>query len=114
MDIGGILYELDGIEKEIVRLRKKLSGLNSRKKELTTKVIDIMKENGDETTKYNGKTYTLEQKPRHTRKPIKQKMTDVISILEEQGIERHEAEDIYHHITDAMKGPEKVVYTLKK
>lgn len=114
MDVGSMLYEIDEIDKELVRLRKVMRELGDRKKQLTTKTIDTLKEKGETEYTHNGKKYMLEERVTHVRKTDKKKRQDAISILQEEGYETHEAEEMYEKITGALKGPETNIVTLKK
>ncbi len=114
MDAGSILYEVDGIDKELSRLRKKMNELTKRKKELMVQAIDYMQESGETTIEHRGKTYVLEERSRHVRKNDKKKREDTMLILQEEGFDGVEAEEIYTKITDALRGPETRVYALKK
>ena len=114
MDFGSILYEIDGIDKELARLRKKTSELNKRKKDLMTQAIEDMKESGETSVVHKGKTYTLEERPKHGRKTDKKKREDTLSILADEGFNGEEAEEMYNKLTGAMKGPETVIYKLAK
>lgn len=114
MDIGAIFYEIDSIDKELVRLRKKTSELNKRKKALVTNIIESLQDSGENTVTHKGKTYTLEERQRFGRKPDKKKREDALSILADGGFHGEDADEIYNKLTEALKGPEIVSYTLKK
>ena len=114
MDTGSLLYEIDNIDVEVSRLRKEMKKLNDRKKELMTQAIENMKNNGEETITHRGKTYVLQERLKHTRKPDKKKKEDAMLILQDEGFHGTEAEEMYNKITDALKGPEKTTYTLAK
>lgn len=114
MNIGSVLYEIQELDKELKRLRKKTTELNKRKKDLMNKAIESARKTGDTSVTFKGQTYTIEERSRHTRKSNKQKRKDTLNILQENGIEGYEAENMYKAIQGAFRGPEKVIYTLKK
>ena len=113
MNNGSLLYEIDSIDKELARLRKKIRDLGKRKKELTANVIENLKESGEVSVTHNGKTYVLEERGRHCRKSDKKKKHDAILVLQEEGFHGAEAEEIYDKITEALKGPEQTTFVLK-
>lgn len=114
MDSESLLYEIDNIDIEISRLRKNLKTLNERKKELTTQVIDNIQNSGQDTIIHGGKKYVLQKRQKHTRKPDKKKKEDTMLILQDEGFNGIEAEEMYNKITNALKGPEKTHLTLSK
>lgn len=113
MDIGSLLYEIDGITKELVRIRKTTKDLNTRKKNLTNQIISIMKDNGDDTLVHNGKTFELREIQRYGRKSDKKRHEDAIVVLQDEGINGDQAEDIYRKLSGVLKGPEITTFTLK-
>ena len=114
MDVGSMLYEIDEIDKELTRLRKVTRDLSTRRKDLMNKTIEKLRERGDTEYTHNGKKYILEERVKHIRKPDKKKRQDAISILQDEGFENHEAEEMYEKITVALRGPETNVVTLKR
>ncbi len=114
MDTGSILYEVDGIDKELARLRGKVRELNKRKKDLMDQAIDNMKDSGDTSIIHRGKTYVLEERPRHGRKTDKKKRDDALVILADEGFHGEEADEMYSKLTGALRGPETVTYALRK
>jgi hypothetical protein len=106
------MYEVKGIEKEVKNLQKKVRELNKRKKNLLSKIIDQLQETGDETITYDGKTYTLTEQQRHTRKGDSKKREDAMGILQEQGLYGEEAEVVYSKLSGAMRGKEILTYKL--
>lgn len=114
MDTASILYEIDGIEKELARLRKRVKSLNTRKKQLMDQVITNMKDSGETEVTIRGKKYYLEERARHGRKTDKKRKEDALHVLQEEGFQGHEAEEMYDKLTDALRGPEQTIYTLRK
>jgi len=114
MDTGSILYEIDGIDKELVRLRKKVRELNDRKKSLMTQAITNMQDSGETSIVHRGKTYKLEERQRHTRKTDRKKKEDALLVLADEGFHGVEAEEMFDKLTGALRGPETINYTLKK
>jgi hypothetical protein len=113
MNIGDCLYEIQSIDKELVRLRKKTRELGSRKKNLLNQIVEGMKETGDTEIIHKGKTFTLEEQLRHTRKNDKKRKEDIMELLNGEGFQGTEAEEMYEKISGAMRGPETKVYKLK-
>ena len=114
MDTGSILYEVEGIDKELARLRKEVRELNNRKKDLLTQAVNNMKDSGDTQISHRGKTYILEERSRHARKNDKKKREDTLTILNDEGFHGNEADEVYVKLTDALRGPETFIYTLKQ
>ena len=108
-----LLFEITSINKELKRLRKEMGALNVRKKELTNKVIQNLKDNGETEIVYDKVKYTVEEKVTHNRKGNKEKRKATLAILNEEGYFGENADDIYNQITEAMQGSEKVVVKLK-
>ncbi len=108
MDTGSILYEVEGIDKELARLRKEVRELNNRKKDLLTQAVNNMKDSGDTQISHRGKTYILEERSRHARKNDKKKREDALTILNDEAVE------MYVKLTDALRGPETFIYRLKQ
>ncbi len=113
MDTGSILYEIDGIDKELARLRKRMNELNKRKKDLMTQAVEYMKDTGETQITHRGKTYILEERARHIRKNDKKKRDDTLTILNDEGFHGDEADEMYTKITGALRGPEMIIYKLK-
>ena len=113
MNTGALLYEIQNIDKELVRLRKRTRELNQRKKNLLNQAVDIMIESGETSFTYQGKTYKLEEHKRHTRKNEKKKHADTLDILNTEGFHGEEAEEMYEKLSSAYRGPEVVSYKLK-
>ncbi len=114
MDTVSILYEIESIDKELSRLRKKVRELNQRRKELLDQAVENMREAGEESITHRGKTYVLEERQRRGRKTDQKKKQDALLVLQDEGFHGEEAEEMYNKITGAMRGPETIVYTLKK
>jgi uncharacterized protein YlzI (FlbEa/FlbD family) len=112
MDNPGLLYEINNIDIELTRLRKKVFELNKRKQLLTSKIISNMKDSGETEIFHNGKKFVLEEAIRHSRKSDKNKKQDVLFVLQEQGVERPDAEELYSKLNKVLKGTEKVVTKL--
>jgi predicted esterase YcpF (UPF0227 family) len=110
---ASILYEIDSINKELTRLKKRVSELNKRKKTLTDKIITNLQETGETSISYNGKTYKLTEK--HITKNIKplQAKPQAIQILQELGIEDYQASEVFEKLTQTIKGEEKIVFKLQ-
>jgi len=113
MDTNSILYEVENLDKELLYLRNKISLLNKRKKKLLEDVITNMQELGEESFNYKGKKFNIVEKTKHVRKKNENKKKDTMNILRDEGINGDTAKEIYSKLTDALKGPVKIVYTLK-
>lgn len=114
MDTGSLLYEIENIEKELVRLRTSVKELNSRKKDLERQIIEIMQDTDEQSITHNGKTYTLEETQHRGRKADKKKREDALAILAAEGYHGEEAEEMYNKLTSALRGPENITFKLKK
>nr|QBK87237.1 MAG: uncharacterized protein LCMAC201_01390 [Marseillevirus LCMAC201] len=113
MDTGSILYEIEGIDKELARLRKKVRELNKRKKDLLEQAVNNMHESGETQIAHGGKTYILGERSQHVRKNDKKKRQDTLTILNDEGFHGDQADEMYDKITGALRGPETITYTLK-
>lgn len=114
MDISSILYEIDSLDKELVRLRKTVSELNKRKKILTDQAIQILNDSDEKVYTFNGKKYAISEKIKTLRKTKKTVKKDLFALFEEEGITGHDAEEMYNKITNTLKGTETISYSLKK
>lgn len=108
-----MLYEINNIDKELTRLRKKTRDLNDRKKILSQQAITAMRENDELQIKSGGKTYRVEEKAQYSRKGEKKKKEDAIAILIEEGYSKEDAEEMYIKLSGALKGVTKTTYVLK-
>jgi len=113
MNTDALLYEVQGLEKELIRLKKSVKTCNERKKKLMNKVIENMKANNEEKHVYNGKTYYVKELKIHSRKADKIKKKDALNVLVDEGVDGIGAEEIYYKLVDALKGPEKTRLILK-
>ena len=114
MDTGSLLYEVDGIDKELARLRAKVRELNKRKKDLMVQAVENMKKSGETSIVHRDKTYFLEERQRHGRKTDKKKREDALVILADEGFHGDEANEMYEKLTGALRGPETKIYRLRK
>ena len=114
MDTDSILCEITTIDKELSRLHKDMRVLSTRKKNLISQAVENMQSMGQTRHDHAGKTYILEEKTLHTRKPTKKKHDDAILVLHEEGFDGTQAEEMYDKITNAMRGPTKLSYILKR
>jgi len=113
MDAESSAVELSTIETELARLRKKVASLNKRKKPLIESIINSMRESDQTERKFGGKLYKLEERTKRVRKSKKTIEQDILSLLDEQGIDREKATEIYQQITDSTVGSESVTFRLK-
>ena len=114
MNTDALLHEVQGQEKELKRLRKQVKICNNRIKQLMNQVIANMNESNEIEHTYNGQTYYVEEQSVHSRKANDKKLKDTLSVLEEEGVVGEEAQQIYHKIVSALKGPEKVRQIVKR
>lgn len=114
MDIKSFVYEITSIDKELKRMRGKMRELEKKRGALFDKTIALMKERGETQITINGQQYTLEERVVHSRKADKKKKQDAMTLLQEQGIQRYDAEELYSKLDKALKGQEKVTLRLKK
>ena len=110
MDTSSILYEVENIDKEINRLKVKITGLNTRKKSLMNQAINNIKDS-DTDFFYNGKKISIKEKAVYTRKNEKRKKQDTLNILRDEGISNN-PDDLYNKITYALKGQQKTKISL--
>ena len=113
-DINSYMYEINGLESEIQIHRKRLKQLVKRKGELLNKIVEQLEEQDEKQIVFKGKKYILEEKQKNNAKPKKKKKQDVLEVLSQVVEERHEAEEIYKQVENAMKGESKKVYSLKQ
>lgn len=114
MDIYSTLYELTGINNELALVRKRLGALNKRKRELTANAIEQMNEQGETQMVVNGQKYIIEEKQKRERKKSSALYNDTLTILNEKGIDKSEAEEIYKELSMVLKGSEKTIFNLKQ
>jgi len=115
MNTDALLYEVQGLEKELARLKASTKICKNRIDTLMSQVVQNMRTNGIEKYTYNGQTYNLKEHKIHTRKKDVEKKKDAITVLQEDaGIEGQGAEEVYNKLVNALRGPEKVSYVLKK
>lgn len=114
MEINAHVYEITSIEKELKRMRMKMRELDKKRRGLLEKTIKLMKDRGQSEITINGQKYSLQEQVIHARKGDKKKKQDAVTILEEQGIQRYDAEELYTKLDKALKGEEKVALRLKK
>lgn len=112
MDIGGILYEIDEIEKELARLRKTSSELSKRRKTLSEKAIELLKESDSRVYIYNGKQYSVSEKIKTLRKNKKVIRKNLIELFQEEGITGIDAEEMYKKVFETIKGDSKTTVSL--
>lgn len=113
MDIAGKLSEISSIEKELKQLRINIKTLNARKKTLITELTEYHKSIGEDSFKYKGKTYYIEQKTISTRKNNKDQIRDASRALEEYGLYGEEARNVINAVKTSLKGPAKIKEVLK-
>ena len=114
MNTDALLYEVQGQEKELKRLKGRVKTCNERIKDLMSQVYENMRQAGEEDHVYNGQTYHIEEKTVKTRKGDTKKRQDVLTVLNDEGIEGPDAEEIYEKVLGAMHGPETVRHRVVK
>lgn len=114
MDAGAALYEVEQIDKELVILRKRTKELTARKKHLVMCAINNMLATEQSQIRYGNKTFVLKEQTRFARKATTQKRKDALSVLCEEGIYGDEAEQLYSRLTKALKGEQRIEYTIHK
>jgi hypothetical protein len=102
MSIKNYLDELDKLREEIKNNNIRNRALRQRIKELEYNITDYLNEKGQQGLKYKGKALIIEQKEMRLAKKKKDKENDVISLLEELGVD--DAQNVYLRIIDRQKG----------
>lgn len=104
MDLGGKLFEIDSLDKEIKSLKKRASDLGKRKQTILNTIIDYYKGIGMESFEYKGKKHYIHQKNITTKKPEKDKHRDAMLALEKFGLYGEEARKALSEIKASLKG----------
>jgi cell division septum initiation protein DivIVA len=102
MSIKSYVNELEQLHAEIKRNNSRNRALRTRVKNLESNIEEYLAQKGQHGVKYKGQAIILERKEHRPAKKKKKKEADVISLLEELGVEDpHKA---YTRIQDAQKG----------
>ncbi len=110
-EIVGAVKELENIGEEIKRLRKTISVLRKRQKELTTHVSSFLEEKRQPGLKYRGVAVTVQEKGKREYKKRADKYSDGIAVLKSYGI--NHADEALEELLEAMKGAPRTEKTLK-
>jgi cell division septum initiation protein DivIVA len=102
MSIKGYVDELEQLQAEIKRNNSRNRALRMRVKDLETNIKEYLAQKGQHGVKYKGRAIILENKERRPPKKKKEKEADVISLLEELGVE--DPNKAYTRIQDVQKG----------
>lgn len=86
MSIKSVLLEIEGIKVELKSLNKRAKGLRQRKKLLDGQFKEYLDSKNLPGVKFGGKEYRLEVKEIRVPKKPKERDTDAIQILEDEGI----------------------------
>ncbi len=110
-EIVGAVKELENIEEEIKRLRKRIAVLRKRQKELTTHVSGFLEEKQQPGLKYRGVAVTVQEKGKREYKKKADKYSDGVAVLKSYGI--RDSEEALDELLEAMKGAPRTEKTLK-
>lgn len=102
MSIKGYVDELEQIQTEIKRNNTRNCVLRQRVKELEVNIADYLGQKGQHGLKYKGRAIVLENTERRPPKKKKEKEADIMSLLEEWGID--EPTNAYTRLQDVQKG----------
>lgn len=107
------MYEVESINKELARLRKKTRELGARKRGLLDKAADNLIARDETRIEHKGKVYNLVEKKLTTRKSNKDKKADAMNVITHNGFYGRDAEELLDQISAAFKGPEQTRYTIQ-
>jgi hypothetical protein len=110
-EIVGAVKELETIDDEIKRLKKRMAVLRKRHRELTKHVSGFLDEKKQPGLKYRGVAVTVQEKGRREYKKKADKYSDGIAVLKSYGI--NHADDALEELLEAMKGAPRIEKTLK-
>jgi hypothetical protein len=102
MSIKTYVDELEQIHIEIKRNNTRNKLLRTRAKELESNITDYLTEKGQHGLKYKGRAIIIENKERRPAKKKKQKEIDIISLLQQLGVEN--PQEAYNLLQDTQKG----------
>lgn len=102
MSIKAYVDELEQIQAEIKRNNLRNRGLRQRGKELEANIADYLAQKGQHGLKYKGRAIIMESKESRPAKKKKEKDADIISLLEEWGLD--DPQNAYTRLQDIQKG----------
>ncbi len=102
MSIKCYVDELEQLQAEIKRNNVSNRGLRVRVQELETIITEYLAQKGQHGLKYKGRAIVLENKERRPPKKKKEKEADIISLLEELGVD--DPNEAYTRLQDVQKG----------
>jgi hypothetical protein len=101
MSIKTQIDELEKIQNEIKRNNSVNKSLRKRSIEIEDNISSYLKEKNEPGLKYNGRAIIVEEKEKRLQKSKKDKRGDVVSLLENLGLDK--PGDIYDKILDVQK-----------
>ena len=102
MSIKGYVDELEQIQSEIKRNNTRNRVLRQRAKALEANISEYLSQKGQSGLKYKGKAIVIENKEHRPAKKKKEKDADIISLLEQWGIQ--DAQNAYQKLQEVQKG----------
>jgi predicted transcriptional regulator len=109
--IANDMKELKAIMAEIKKITDNLKTLRNRKKELENNILNYLEANEQPGVKYQELIVLRNERTTYTRKKPKEKESEIVRILEENGIS--DPKKVYHMIGQASKGEEVQVNKLR-
>jgi cell division septum initiation protein DivIVA len=102
MSIKSYVDELEQLHMEIKRNNARNKILRQRVKELEANIADYLAQKNQPGLKYKGRAIVVENKAGHTTKGKKEKESDIISFLEDLGVE--DPKEAYIKLQDVQRG----------
>jgi predicted nuclease with TOPRIM domain len=99
--IKGYITELEQINEEVKRNNGRNKTLRKRVKELEDNIDDYLQSKDQEGMKYNGQAIVVERKEHRAPKKKKEKLSSVLSVLEEAGV--NDPKNVYEKMMSAQK-----------
>ena len=102
MSIQADINELNQIEEELSRMRKRMSQLRKQKEAVEQRVLQFLESKDQPGVKFRGKAILADKRTSRSYKNPKKKTEDGASILRQYGV--HNADKVLDEIIEAMKG----------
>jgi seryl-tRNA synthetase len=109
--IANDMKEMKALINEIKKVTEHLKELRLRKREIENNILQYLEENEQPGVKYQELVVLKNEKTTFTKKKSKEKESDIIRILEENGIT--DGKKVYQLIGQASKGEEVPVTKLR-
>ncbi len=109
--IVGYITEVDSLDIEIKRLNTTLRGLRKQKAAAEAFIANYFKSNGLPGGKFRGKEIRLVSKNTRARKSVKDKESDAMSVLRDEGV--RDPEGLLERLHEAQRGDEVESYKVR-